>query len=184
MARTLKPKTKPMTKVEEEIEEEEEFEESEPDEEEGEEEEPAPRRGRSARNGRQPARGSRQQAQSRKTTRRNPPKTSNHTYREWNDVRFQGYLSKRGFEIKETGEGKLWANFTLNVSQGRGKMPLFVTVTTFDEKIASDLSLLEDESFEGRLLVLGQWRMRKAESGTYYQGVLADHVEVLEDTRE
>lgn len=126
----------------------------------------------------------RNQAQSRKTTRHTQPSSSTHTYREWNDVRFKGFLSKDGIQFKTNPDGDPWCYFTLNVSQGKGKMPLFVRITVWSSDLANYLDeneqYLSGQDHNKQLLVLGQWTMRKTEEGVYYQGMVADHVELVE----
>lgn len=127
-------------------------------------------------------RSTRQKAQSRKTTRRQTNKSSTHTVYESNDVQFRGFLGKDGIQFKTNEDGDPWCYFTLNVSQGKGRMPAFINVTVWDSDITEYLDANE-EYLSGEhsdfLLVQGHWQMRKV-GDQYYQGCVADHAEVVQ----
>lgn len=125
---------------------------------------------------------SRQQAQSRKTTRRQN-NSSTHNYHEWNDVRFQGYLGRDGIMFYTNQDGDPWCHFTLLVSRGKGKGYVYVNVTVWDGSLAEYLDAnekyLSGQDHNNRLLVMGRWDMKKS-GERYYQGCIADHVEVID----
>ena len=104
-------------------------------------------------------------------------KTDGHYYRSWNDVRFEGYV-KREPEMIYTDSGTAITKFDLQVNQGKGRMPMFLQVTCWDDLAESVAeNILPNE----RVRVLGSMNQYKSQQGKYYTGVTADVVEAISE---
>lgn len=131
-----------------------------------------------------------QRVQQKPAPRRQQQQSQNndgHMRKAWNDVCFQGYaVALYGQEdyacnMSYSQNGLAYTKFSIRISQGKGKTPIYLRVTTFGD-LAEEVN--ETVIPGSHIQVQGSLTQSKGANGVTYTEVIADSVTELLDERD